>query len=150
MFYGTTYNGGTNNSGTLFQLTPDGAFSTLYQFTGANDGANPSGSLIQGTDGSFYGTTVNGGSNGDGTVFHFSVLETPSPPVFQSIIRSSGTFTFAWSTAAGRTYQIQYTTNLNQTLWSNFGTSIVAGGSTLTASDAITSTQRFYRIVLLP
>jgi hypothetical protein len=39
---------------------------------------------------------------------------------------------------------------LNQTLWSNFGTSIVAGGSTLTASDAITSTQRFYRIVLLP
>ena len=150
MFYGTTYNGGTNNSGTLFQLTPDGAFSTLYQFTGANDGANPSGSLIQGTDGSFYGTTVNGGSNGDGAVFHFSVLETPSPPVFQSIIRSSGTFTFAWSTAAGRTYQIQYTTNLNQTLWSNFGTSIVAGGSTLTASDAITSTQRFYRIVLLP
>jgi len=75
-FYGTTYNGGTNNSGMLFEIAADGAFSTLYQFTGAKDGANPSGSLIPGIDGSFYGTTVNGGANGEGTVFHFSVRNT--------------------------------------------------------------------------
>ncbi len=43
-------------------------FTTLVSFDGTN-GANPDSSLIQGTDGSFYGTTLNGGANGDGTVF---------------------------------------------------------------------------------
>ena len=47
-------------------------FATLVNFSGAN-GANPAFMcLVQGTDGNFYGTTVNGGANGDGTIFRIT------------------------------------------------------------------------------
>ncbi len=72
-FYGTAFYGGTNSSGTVFEMTPAGALTTLYNFcsqSGCTDGANPSGALVQGTDGDFYGTTGFGGAGtGHGTVF---------------------------------------------------------------------------------
>jgi len=43
----------------------------LYTFSGP-DGGNPFGGLVQGSDGSFYGTTANGGANGNGTVFRIT------------------------------------------------------------------------------
>jgi uncharacterized repeat protein (TIGR03803 family) len=42
--------------GTIFRLTPAGAFSVLYAFNGALDGSYPV-SLIPASDGNFYGTT---------------------------------------------------------------------------------------------
>src|SRR6516225_8715902 len=76
-FYGTTYNGGANNVGTVFKISPAGKLTTLHSFDGA-DGANPIGSLGQDTNGSFYGTTGFGGTSsactgGCGTVFRVSV-----------------------------------------------------------------------------
>lgn len=72
-FYGTTYSGGSSNLGTIFEVTTNGAFATLYSFTGSgNIGANPMGGLTVGPDGNFYGTTYQGGTNGNGTVFQFS------------------------------------------------------------------------------
>jgi uncharacterized repeat protein (TIGR03803 family) len=71
-FYGTTYAGGTNNGGTVFEITPSGALTTLYSFcsqSGCTDGANPYAGLVQATDGNFYGTASLGGANGGGTVF---------------------------------------------------------------------------------
>ena len=68
-FYGTTSSGGSNNSGTVFKISPNGALTTLYSFTGGNDGAVPTG-LVQGSDGYFYGTTS--GSMAAGTVFRVS------------------------------------------------------------------------------
>ena len=45
-------------------------FTVLHRFTGAPDGANPLyGPLLQGRAGHFYGTTINGGAFGYGTVF---------------------------------------------------------------------------------
>ena len=41
---------------------------TLVSFNGTN-GSSPQDSLVQGADGNFYGTTQQGGTNGDGTVF---------------------------------------------------------------------------------
>lgn len=70
--YGTTFYGGSNGYGAVFKLTTNGTFSPLYSFTGTFDGANPYAGLVQGTDGSFYGTTYNEGSNGYGTVFKFA------------------------------------------------------------------------------
>ena len=70
--YGTTYQGGTNGHGTIFKLTTNGTFTSLYSFTGTNDGGNPYAGLVQGPDGNFYGTTFNGGTNGYGTVFEFA------------------------------------------------------------------------------
>jgi uncharacterized repeat protein (TIGR03803 family) len=70
-FYGTTRLGGTNscNCGTVFRITPAGILTTLYEFSRA-DGAVPyTAPLVLGSDGDFYGTTSDGGTNGDGTVF---------------------------------------------------------------------------------
>src|SRR5262249_22313524 len=66
--YGTTVNGGANDDGTVFQITPRGALTILHSFDGT-DGLQPYGGLVQGTDGNFYGTTTFGGTNNDGTVF---------------------------------------------------------------------------------
>jgi uncharacterized repeat protein (TIGR03803 family) len=47
-------------------------FTTLFSFDGTN-GAFPKGELVQGRDGRLYGTTVEGGTNGMGTVFALSL-----------------------------------------------------------------------------
>ena len=69
MLYGTTVNGGTNFAGTVFQLTANGLFGSLYSFTGGDDGANPFATLAQGPAGNFFGTTFQGGAGDNGTAF---------------------------------------------------------------------------------
>jgi uncharacterized repeat protein (TIGR03803 family) len=72
-FYGTTTFGGPNGeNGTVFRFTPAGGLSLLYSFSGS-DGALPSAGLALGSDGVLYGTTREGGTNGDfGTVFRIT------------------------------------------------------------------------------
>jgi uncharacterized repeat protein (TIGR03803 family) len=81
-FYGTTRYGGDASvcgvpvgCGTVFKISPAGAFTMLYEF-GVGGGNNPVDGLVQGTDGNFYGTTPDGGTNsaclvqaGCGTIF---------------------------------------------------------------------------------
>jgi len=67
--YGTNSAGGANGKGTVFQITPAGALTTLHAFGASNDGAEPSANLILGSDGSFYGTTQTGGDFGGGTIY---------------------------------------------------------------------------------
>jgi uncharacterized repeat protein (TIGR03803 family) len=73
-FYGTTSYGGSGvssncgyqvNCGTIFQITPAGKLTTLYNFCSqpnCADGAVPSSGLTKGVDGNFYGTTTIGGA----------------------------------------------------------------------------------------
>jgi len=66
-FYGATFNGGTGTAcsggcGTLFELTPSGKLTILWNFEGGNDGEVPYAAPIEGTDGNFYGTTYQGGT----------------------------------------------------------------------------------------
>ena len=68
-FYGTTYNGGLNNLGTVYKVTREGKETVLHWFTGVADGANPRGNLARDSQGNLYGTTVLGGPNNAGTVF---------------------------------------------------------------------------------
>ena len=86
-FYGTTENGGTFGNGTVFKVSPAGAFTVLYNFTGLNDGAVPVAGLVAGVDGNFYGTTYLGGSNAVGTVFK---------------ITPTGTLTTLWAFTGGQ------------------------------------------------
>ena len=81
--YGATAFGGANLNGTLFAITTAGTLTTLYSFcaqTGCPDGNFPLAELVQGTNGRFYGTTSQGGSNGagNGTVFMLSTGLGPS------------------------------------------------------------------------
>ncbi len=84
-FYGTAYTGGPNGGGTIFKITSNHNLKVLYSFCSqakCTDGNGPEGTLIQATDGSLYGTTVQGGINDSGTVFK---------------ITPSGTFTTLYS-----------------------------------------------------
>jgi uncharacterized repeat protein (TIGR03803 family) len=74
--YGMTGGGGANSAGTVFKITPSGALTTLYNFCSlANcaDGSDPGAGLLQATNGILYGTTYDGGANGDGAVFSLAV-----------------------------------------------------------------------------
>jgi uncharacterized repeat protein (TIGR03803 family) len=75
--YGTTTDGGVNGEGNVFQVTPGGKVTSLYDFCqqpNCADGATPVTVLVEGSDGNFYGTTQSGGiygveRGGYGTVF---------------------------------------------------------------------------------
>jgi len=71
-FFGTTQHGGSNALGTVFSMTIAGSVSNLHSFSGTNDGANPFAALLQSPDGSFYGTTFQGGAYDNGTVFRMN------------------------------------------------------------------------------
>jgi len=83
-FYGTTYNGGDNQAGTIFKFDTNGTLTTLVSFANTN-GANPQAGLVQGLDGSFYGTTAAGGiynnqsGQGYGTVYQLQTNGTLTP-----------------------------------------------------------------------
>jgi uncharacterized repeat protein (TIGR03803 family) len=73
-FYGTTEEGGGNGGGTIFKITPSGTLTTVHNFcsqggSSCTDGYFSEAALAEGANGTFYGTTVRGGANGDGTVF---------------------------------------------------------------------------------
>jgi uncharacterized repeat protein (TIGR03803 family) len=67
--YGTTSQGGTTNSGTVFKLDATGTETVLYSFTGSPDGAGPAADLVLDAAGNLLGTTSAGGISGRGTVF---------------------------------------------------------------------------------
>jgi uncharacterized repeat protein (TIGR03803 family) len=74
-FYGTTQSGGMYGQGTVFKLSPPGVAGSswseviLHSFTGAGDGAVPVSGLLSDASGALYGTTLEGGASGRGTVF---------------------------------------------------------------------------------
>ena len=67
--YGTASGGGAFGFGNVFKINTDGSgFTNMYTFTGGNDGAIPLAGLIQ-SGNTLYGTTQQGGDDGDGVVF---------------------------------------------------------------------------------
>ena len=99
--YGTTILGGTGGdppSGTVFEITPGGTFTTIFNFDNLNN-ENPGGPVVgaliegTGTDGNFYGLTVNGGSGGCGTAGCGTLYR----------ITPSGTLTVVYSFLGGPT-----------------------------------------------
>ncbi len=75
-YYGTTYQGGKNNAGVVFEVTPAGKLGDIYNFcatTNCTDGANPWSALALGSDGNFYGTTNIGGTSNRGTIFKMTI-----------------------------------------------------------------------------
>jgi uncharacterized repeat protein (TIGR03803 family) len=61
--YGTSRFGGTNNNGTIFEVTRRGAETVLYRFTGGSDGHGPSPDLLRDKPGNLYGTAGGGGGS---------------------------------------------------------------------------------------
>jgi uncharacterized repeat protein (TIGR03803 family) len=53
----------------VFELAPDRTLTTLHAFGGGKDGTSPWGGLVADVKGNLYGTTLNGGAHGRGTVY---------------------------------------------------------------------------------
>lgn len=70
-FYGTVSTGGAG-FGSVFSMTPAGAYTQLYSFSGGADGQYPFTSLTLGADGNFYGVTERGGANNFGVIFRIT------------------------------------------------------------------------------
>ncbi len=78
-FYGTTYQGGANNIGSVFKITAAGVYTMLYSFgTVTPDASEPISGLTVGSDGKFYGTGSHGGSKGDGALYQITSTGTES------------------------------------------------------------------------
>lgn len=82
-FYGVTEDGGTANRGTIYRVTPAGAYTILASFTGVSptagplEGDTPRGALVERSDGGvphLYGVcfySLSSGTTGHGKVFKF-------------------------------------------------------------------------------
>ncbi len=158
--YGTTSGGGAHwpgtTGGTVFQMTTNGVFNSLYSF-GGPDGSEPQSALVQAKDGSFYGTTSYGGPQwiasggtqepfpGFGTIFRIAI-----PPSLQSITQTNGIVNLTLSVMPGQTYQLEYSTNLTSLGWLSLGSPTIASSPTVSATDDIGSDpQRYYRVALV-
>jgi uncharacterized repeat protein (TIGR03803 family) len=71
--YGTTLLGGANGAGTVFKVNGAGQETVLYSFCPGGfpceDGLNPWAGVVRDSVGNLYGTTLEGGAYGQGTVF---------------------------------------------------------------------------------
>jgi len=90
-FYGVTDKGGTLGYGTIYKITPQGAYSVVHNFDNTN-GANPWSTLTQNTNGILYGDTFKGGkltvcgTPGCGVVYSLNI----GAPPFASLVSTSG------------------------------------------------------------
>jgi uncharacterized repeat protein (TIGR03803 family) len=141
-FYGTTTVGGTQGTGTIFKITPNGTVTTLYAFDsdGTDDGDMPEGALIEDSSGDFYGTAFFGGYYSVGTIFAASSTGDTGVPLvtFNNtngsnpvglFSKSSGVF---YATAGGGNFgegAIDLVTDSGSTGVTSFGTSASGGAS---------------------
>ena len=74
--FGTTVEGGTNGFGTVFEFSAAGKFHVIYNFctqVHCTDGGQTATGVAQDSAGNLYGTTVNGGAFGQGTVYRVTL-----------------------------------------------------------------------------
>jgi uncharacterized repeat protein (TIGR03803 family) len=91
--YGTTYAGGSSNSGIVFELSPtaEGWTETaLYNFSGGGDGGYPIAGVVFDKEGNLYGTTLRGGASnctlGCGVVFE--LIKSPNGTWAETVLHS--------------------------------------------------------------
>lgn len=73
--FGATIDGGAHGFGTVFKLARNGTYTILYSFCSlqnCTDGEQPRAGLVRDPSGNLFGTTLQGGANGQGTVFEIT------------------------------------------------------------------------------
>lgn len=95
VLYGTTYAGGRQDAGVVFQLSPPAAGQTewtetlLHVFRGGGvDGAGPQGRLLEDASGALYGTTTYGGLSNFGIVFKLNLPSSGLAPYSEHVLHS--------------------------------------------------------------
>ncbi len=111
--YGTTEKGGSNNVGTVFAVNTDGpGFKVLHNFSDVPDGSHPLAGLVL-SGNTLYGATVDGGTNGYGSLFSLNTNGSGYAVLYSFNVSSNGVFPNArlllwggtlYGTAAGEGY----------------------------------------------
>ncbi len=144
--YGTTYS--ESNDGTVFSLNTNGSnFVTLYVFNPDDQpgespgGDNPyAGVIVCGNI--LYGTAINGGSNGDGTVFSISL---PFPPPL-TVTVSGNQAIISWPTN-NIVYSLQSATNLVPPVtWNPVLTTPILVNGQWVATNSTSCSPMFFRL----
>jgi uncharacterized repeat protein (TIGR03803 family) len=71
--YGTTFEGGSASDGTVYEVAAGTSTITTVATLHGSNGSLPQGNLVFDGSETLYGTTLEGGSAGDGTVFKYSL-----------------------------------------------------------------------------
>ncbi len=72
-FYGTTYQCGSNQLGTVWEVSKSGVETILHNFAGSpTDGTSPAAGVVFDSNDNLYGNTALGGAYGYGTVWELS------------------------------------------------------------------------------
>jgi uncharacterized repeat protein (TIGR03803 family) len=88
VFYGTSFNGGSFDRGTIFKITSDGTVTTLFDFNSSfTNGFNPRSGLIRGNDGDYYGTTTSGGTG----FIHGTIFKMTTNGILTTVLKFEGT-----------------------------------------------------------
>jgi sugar lactone lactonase YvrE len=147
-----------SGNNTIRRISPTGLGWTVFTVAGL---AGNSGS-VDGTGSAArlntpFGIAVDASTNlyisdaSNDTIRGPAPVVTPMPSVvnlFKPAI--ARTLTITWNAVAGHTYQVQYKTNLSQSVW-NVYTNIIAGNWTGSASlNVAADPQRFYRVIPAP
>jgi uncharacterized repeat protein (TIGR03803 family) len=153
--YGTTLQGGTATTGTIFRISHGGSYSNLYSFKGyPNDGAYPLGPLVQGSDSNFYGTAEFGGATNFGTVFKLFFPASSLVSQITAIARSGTNIIVTIPAIAGGIYQLQFSGSMTPTNWVNVAGGLVTNSSagllTVTNFGGATGPQGFFRFAITP
>lgn len=147
LLYGQTEYGGTNgNNGTIFSLSMNGVFNSLFSFSGTN-GSLPTSPLVQTSSTTFYGVTTGGGPSSDGVFFRFNII--PPSPLLN--ITTDGTSVYLnWNSVMGLPYQVQSKSDLGNSGWTNNGPVITAPGTNTTVTNTASLTNIYYRLLVAP
>lgn len=88
-FYGATVYGGDDDYGLVYRIAADGSFTPIWSLPANPEPANPYAAPIEGADGRLYGTSLNGGSSGLGTVYSL-LKDGGDPRVLHSLSYEEG------------------------------------------------------------
>ena len=69
-------------------------------------------------------------------------------PLWKLVTLTNSTIMGTFGTIIGHTYSVEYTENLDKPVWMPLGPEQIAMGSTMTISDTLGGSQRFYRVGL--
>lgn len=100
--YGTAVYGGTYAEGSVFAVSTDGTvFTNLHSFVGyPEEGANPYGGLVL-SGNTLFGTTGEGGTNGEGTVFAVNTDGTGFTNLYQFLSNNYNSMTGGSTNGSG-------------------------------------------------
>lgn len=149
--YGTTSFGGdpdhspsTVGSGSVFSITTNGAFSTLFLFHGTN-GSNPAAPLTLGPDGNLYGTIAQSGPGGGGAIFRVALA-----PQFAGIANlTDGHLVLTATGPSGTPFRLWTSTNVAAPVqsWTELTNGLMTVDETYSYTDQPPAeVHRFYRL----